>query len=343
MKALQQELSIRPFRDGDERAVVELLNASLGGGPAGIRPPEFFRWKHLANPFGRSFMLVAEADGRIIGLRAFMRWRFRAGEQMFTAVRAVDTATHPDFQGMGIFTRLTRQALEELRGEIDFVFNTPNEKSLPGYLKMGWRIVERVRPWVRVRRPAKVARGFRSLRTVDADREGTPPHLRAAPAGDILRDTEYVSALLQSADSTDAGLQTPRDVAYLQWRYATPPLLDYRAIHVGDGDSLHGLAIFRARPRGILWEATIVELIVRPADNRTASRLLRRVIHSGLVDHVTCLFPGRSNAARAARRHAFLPAPVGRTLVVNPLRDGLSPDPGRPESWALSLGDLEVF
>ena len=93
---------------------------------------------HPVDPFGRSFMLVAETDGRIVGLRAFMRWEFVAGDRRFRAVRAVDTATHPDHQGKGIFSRLTLEALDSLRDQADFIFNTPNEKSLPGYLKMGW-------------------------------------------------------------------------------------------------------------------------------------------------------------------------------------------------------------
>ena len=125
-------VDVRPYRDADEQAVLGLLNDALGGGPAGTRPAEFFRWKHLENPFGRSFMLVAEADGRIVGLRAFMRWEFVAGDRRFRAVRAVDTATHPDHQGKGIFSRLTLEALDSLRDQADFVFNTPNEKSLPG-------------------------------------------------------------------------------------------------------------------------------------------------------------------------------------------------------------------
>ena len=135
---------------------------ALGGGPAGTGPAEFFRWKHLENPFGRSFMLVAEADGRIVGLRAFMRWEFVAGDRRFRAVRAVDTATHPDHQGKGIFSRLTLEALDALRDQADFVFNTPNEKSLPGYLKMGWQVVGRVPIRIRVRRPIRFATRARS-------------------------------------------------------------------------------------------------------------------------------------------------------------------------------------
>ena len=89
-------ISLRPFRDEDQPAVLELLGASLGGGPAGRRPPEFFRWKHLENPFGRSYMLLAEAEGRLVGFRSFMRWRFDLAGESVRAVRAVDTATHPD-------------------------------------------------------------------------------------------------------------------------------------------------------------------------------------------------------------------------------------------------------
>jgi hypothetical protein len=39
----------------------------------------------------------------------------------------------------------------------------------------------------------------------------------------------------------------------------------------------------------------------------------------------------------------FVRAPRGMTFVVNPLGESLDPDPQRLESWALSLGDVEVF
>src|SRR5207247_2560043 len=123
----------------------------------------FFRWKHVDNPFGRSFMLVAEAEERILGLRAFMRWRFAAGGREVGAVRAVDTATHPDFQGRGIFSLLTRAALDSLPADVGFVFNTPNEKSGPGYLKMGWHEVGRIPIAIRVRNPMGFVRRARSL------------------------------------------------------------------------------------------------------------------------------------------------------------------------------------
>jgi GNAT superfamily N-acetyltransferase len=339
---MNQVQTIRSYRDDDEPRVLALMEASLGSGPAGARSSEFFRWKHLENPFGRSFMLVSELDDRIIGLRAFMRWRFVAGERTYEAVRAVDTATHPQHQGQGVFSALTRAALDSLRQATDLVFNTPNDKSLPGYLKMGWRTVGRVPISVRVHRPVRFARGWRSARTA-SEPTSPPPEVQAIAAEDLLAAEPGVSDLLAASEEPQDGLRTLRSVAFLRWRYAAASRLGYRAVQVEEGGRLQGLAIFRVRPRGRLWESTISDVIVGRGDRSVARRLFREVRRSADVDHLTCTFPTGSVEATVARQAGYVRSPMGMTLVVNALHEGIGPDPQRPDSWALRLGDLEVF
>ena len=336
----QTDVVIRPYRDGDEPGVLHLLSTALGGGPMGRRAPEFFRWKHVDNPFGRSFMLVAESGDRIVGLRAFLRWRFRAGDRTLDAVRAVDTATSPDLQGRGIFSRLTTEAVRHLREDVDLVFNTPNEKSLPGYLKMGWQVAGRVPVRVRARRPLRLAVGWRGQRS--AAPVGAPPAVHAPRAGEVLSDGAAVETLLSSADPGDGRLSTIRDLGYLRWRFASSPL-DYRALTVEGDHGLAGLVLFRVRPRGRLWEATVADLIVPRGARGVARRLLRAVSRSSSVDHLTCSFPPGLLAPGVLARSGFVPVPGGITLAVNVLRPGVEPDPLDLGSWALSLGDLEVF
>ena len=343
MNRVKSSVHIRPWQDGDLPSVLDLLQASLGEGAEGSRSERFFRWKHLDNPFGPSFMLIAESDGRPVGLRAFMRWRFRAGGRTVTAVRAVDTATHPDHQGQGIFSRLTRQAITTLHDEVELVFNTPNEKSLPGYLKMGWRTVGRIPIVIGTRRPLRVARGFRSIR--DSVTPSWPkPEQTSETAADALADALPIAGLLSARQhGASERIATDDSLEYLRWRYASAPFLDYRAIRDEGSDGLRGLAIFRLRPRGRLWECTVAELIVEDGDVRTAGRLLRRIGKTAGADHVAASFPTGSAQASAARRHGFLRAPGGLTMVVNPLAGDIRPDPMRQSSWALRLGDLEVF
>jgi len=333
------EVVFRPYRTDDEAAVLACLEASLGGGPAGKRPREFFHWKHMANPFGSSLMLVAEADGRIAGLRAFMRWRFRAGSDSFDAVRAVDTATHPDFRGGGIFQRLTLAALDMLRHEgVDLVFNTPNPDSLRGYLKMGWKIVGRMPISIRVLRPAR----FIARSRAQVPLNGEPPAPTAPPAREVLASGEIED--LVRDHPVDARFHTDRTAEYLRWRYADAPLLDYRAVTHRDRDGrLDGLSIYRVRPRGGRWEATLAELVTRPGDRTVTRETLRAVHRTCHADHVACHFPRGSDAAAAARRAGYVRVPGGMVFVTRPVREKLDPNPMDQDSWALSVGDLEVF
>lgn len=331
---------LRPYRDADEAEILDLLRLSLGGGPGGERSPGYFRWKHLENPFGRSYMLVAKSDDRIVGFRALMRWRFHVEDRVLEAVRPVDTATHPDHRGHGVFSMLTRAALDALQGEVDLVFNTPNPESLAGYKKMGWQVVGDLRPTVRVSRP--FGRPPSSGGAEDTSRMAHP--MIAAPtATECLADDEGLVRLIETAEVPVAGLSTPLSAGYLRWRYGAAPLLDYHAVREEQRGELVGVALFRPRRQGRRWGLVVSQILVRPGDARTARSLLKRVRCSTHPAFVATLFPRRSTAARATRSLLSIPSPRTITLAVNPLRADLRPDPLLRSSWALSTGDLEVF
>ena len=335
----RSQVDVREYRDDDEEEVLALLARALGPGPAGARTSEFWRWKHVTNPFGRSFVLVARIDGAIVGVRPFMRWGFHAGGKTYTSVRAVDTATDPDHQGKGIFSKLTRAALDALREEIDFVFNTPNDKSGPGYLKLGWSEVGNVPIRVRVKNPLRFAKGLRSIGHSDG-REPVATTTEATSAADILSDAAAVERAIARSTEPEGRFATPRSAPYLRWRYAQASFFDYRAIQLPQD---RGFAIFRVRSRGSLREAVVTEVVVPAGDIAAAASLLRRVSQASHVDHVAAAFPSGTAARNAMTRTAFLPAPGGMHLVVNTLDRSMTPDPTQLGSWALSLGDLEMF
>jgi GNAT superfamily N-acetyltransferase len=328
----------------DESAVLALLFDSLAGGPTGERTPEFFRWKHEQSPFGSSPTLVAEHEGKVVGLRTFMRWEFGVGDETVRAVRAVDTATDEAHRGRGIFRLLTLALVDDLTGKIDFIFNTPNSSSLPGYLKMGWQQVGDVPIHVRPVRLVRFLRGIRSAREVtpasDEDRSRCP----LPGAGDVLEGLTGLDGLLDdvlAGDAASGALHTRRTADYLRWRYVDAPGLDYRAMPLTSGGTLQGLAIARPRRRGALRELTLSELLVRPGDTVSARRLLAGLRRSG-CDHVAAHFaPGTAGAATATRS-GYLRAPIGMTLTTRVLGDPPA-DPRLMDSWRLSVGDLEVF
>ena len=138
-------IELRPAEVDDRTQILSLLATSLGW-EIDDAFAELFEWKHGRNTFGRSPAWVATHERRVIAFRTFLRWRFEHPDgSPRNAVRAVDTATHPDYQGRGLFRRLTLHGISEMRETgVDFVFNTPNDQSRPGYLSMGWSMVGRI-------------------------------------------------------------------------------------------------------------------------------------------------------------------------------------------------------
>ena len=188
--------SIRPLTRADSEPALALMRQALGSSLL-PRTLEFWNWKHFLNPFGHSPGLVAEANGNMVGLRVFLRWRWHSGNEAYEALRAVDTATHPDWRRRGIFRELTSQLVEIARDDkVSIIFNTPNAASRAGYLKMGWSSVGRVPVYFRPCRLMPIVR--RILRPKNPS-STTVPGPSSLPPIERLLEQEHLPTLLEIA------------------------------------------------------------------------------------------------------------------------------------------------
>jgi hypothetical protein len=321
-------IQIRQASVADLDAIVKLARTSLGWNAD--NDALFFRWKHFENPFGESPMWTASSNDRIVGFRTFLRWEFQGPDgRSLRAVRAVDTATDPDFQGRGIFRRLTLHGIEELSHEgVRAVFNTPNSKSLPGYLKMGWHVVGR--PHVVVKPRSITSLGRLAGARTSAARQPIEVAAGVAP-GDAFQDEVSVATLL-SRLSPRTGLATVYSRDYLSWRYGFAPL-GYRVVLSSDSPA-DGLAVFRLRRRGSAVEATVCEVLIPDGRSGVEQRLMKRIASIREADYLLRI-------DRRPWAHRFIRLPkVGPVLTFRSL-DG-SPVPTM-DGFSLTMGDLELF
>ena len=123
-------MNIRAGIPEDTNSIIELLKKSLGESTI-PKSEALWNWKHIKNPFGKSYILLAEENSELIGVRAFMQWKWLWKGKIYKTVRAVDTATHPEHQGKGVFKKLTLQQAEICKKDgVDFIFNTPNKTKI---------------------------------------------------------------------------------------------------------------------------------------------------------------------------------------------------------------------
>lgn len=325
-KLTPADLEIRSAQPEDDPVVIPMLRESLKKGDD-PHYEAFLHWKHRENSFGESAAWVALHEGRAVGYRTLMRWRFVNDEgKKVTAVRAVDTATHPDYQGLGIFRTLTLRGVSELTLAGDgIVFNTPNDQSRPGYLKMGWSVVRRLPVGVLPANPAALPKMARSKVPANLWSEETSV---GWPAAEAFTDRGFAEALLQHAPAK--GFRTDRTPEHLAWRTSFGPLR-YRVL-LASTDPAEGGVVFRLRRRGDTVEAAIIEQLV--PDYRTGARLVARVLRETGADYAIGLRTGPSAG--------LVPLPVpgaGPLLTSRPL--AASPPPA--SAWCLTLGDIELF
>lgn len=353
MTQVTSDYTVRGYRSEDEAQVLELVRRSLGESDIHQRTPAIWRWKHLFSPFGPSHVWVACDDsGQLIGLRCFMQWELKSGEHRVRAARAVDTCTHPNFRRKGIFSTLTRSAVDAARAEgIHLVFNTPNNDVLPGYLKLGWRYVATVQPLIKVLHPPRFVRGLLSSRLgKQKSRANSPEEFfreQPTPVQTLFERGDALDRLIQLNDQSSyryGSLRTHRSGAYLHWRYGEHPSIPYWTVFVEHDGELKGCVIFRTNTRYRMKEVVLCELILAEPNQELAHFLLARLKSALRADYLVGYFPEGSFPRRTLDRWGFRTVPrLGMNFAVSTLDPNLPQDPQLFNNWNLSLGDLELF
>lgn len=334
---------IRPADEGDFDAMVALARTALGAGV--LTSADYWRWKHHASPFGTSPAFVAVDQNDIpVGLRVFLRWRWRTGDRDIDAVRAVDTATHPDWRRRGIFRALTDRLVDAARDEgVAFVFNTPNDQSRPGYLKMGWRDVGRVPIRALPLRPARAASRLAAARL--GHRTEVDGFTDDGSVAALLADPQLAD-VLAGLHADEPRLHTRLTPEFLRWRYHDIPGHTYRARwHFSGGEG--GFVIARRRGRGGLDETAIACVGATPGaiGRRLARKALVELCGESESDYVIASSASGTPEAVVLAEGLFAPAPtsVGPRFVARPLLEATTVDPTRWESWRCQIGDFELF
>ena len=302
-------MQIREAKEADIPSIVELLKISLG---ESLMPKTeaFWRWKHIDNPFGKSPVLLAFDNEKLIGVRAFMRWEWVMGNEVLKAVRAVDTATHPDYQGKGIFSKLTLQLVEQCEKEgLHFIFNSPNKISKPGYLKMGWETLGRMKLFIK---PILSLNGKNKM-------------------VDLLKlDERRIESL--HTDESNRIITKPTH-SFLKWRYESNPNVKYNIIQ--DESTQPGyLTIFRLKPYRFGTEFRICDEYCNESINRNEYRdRLNESIRESGANVVT--------SAKALPGFFSIGLDRGPEITIrklSSLHNSLS-----FSNWLPTLGDMEVF
>ncbi|GMQ26617.1 hypothetical protein Aoki45_33000 [Algoriphagus sp. oki45] len=311
-------MQIRKGTPEDLPGIIDLLRISLGESLI-PKSAELWQWKHENNPFGASPILLAEEGGQLVGIRAFLKWEYQYKSKTISACRAVDTAVHPDFQGKGIFTTLTLQLIEEIKKEgVDLIFNTPNKKSTPGYLKMGWE------KWNRL--PLQIGLNWNSF------------FLKANEL--IFSDWDSLGSIIEKLESQSPEINlvhTRLRPGYIFWRYRYCPLFPYH--FVSDGENY--LLIYRLKKNSWGKEFRICDFFIVDRNRKSLLSQVQKELKSiARSSGARWISVSGQKSDESWRLISSPTLPIGPLITLRDLGKGINP---LSLPWAWSLGDLELF
>jgi hypothetical protein len=121
---LDRDFSVRPYAQGDEEEIVQLLTLVFGRWPhfdIPCHPLEHWRWKYLSNPVGR-VITVAESMEGMIGCFHEPLLNVKIGDRFFLCSQGADQAVHPGYRRLGAYTQM-RELAKRIRLDMGVGFH----------------------------------------------------------------------------------------------------------------------------------------------------------------------------------------------------------------------------
>ncbi len=304
-----------------QRAAFTELLAERGASDDFITP-EFFRWKYCPPAGSTKIALVRQGD-RIVASNGMYPVVIRSGSSRLKGWQSCDTATAPDSRRQGHFGSCLR-ALVAALGEDEVFFGFPNQNSMRGFLKLGWRENALVTAWIT---PLPIpSLGFTG-RVTEVTRFGTGIDDLVEPFA-----TEF-SAMFE------------RNAAYLNWRYADRPFADYNLLEHATRGATDGFAVVRREPVMGRWVTLVMELWADSAvAHRSLIRAIRRLAWRQRAPFLAMLCMG--TAERPLRRAGFMPVPsrlLPKRQVLMGMGSGARSTALMKGPWRIQTGDWDAF
>ncbi len=330
---MEKGFKIRESVADDDDKIISLVKLCLGD--KSIRSVNFWNWKHTKNPYGKSYILLAFDEDKLIGLRTFMKWEWQINNKTYKCVRAVDAATHPDYRRKGLFSLLTESVLDIMKKEgVDFVFNTPNSKSLAGNLKMGWKELGKSNLFVKIGNPFEIL--YNRIFKKKFDTKNIAIQHRLTEEANILKVMSFFDNQLMANENN---LAKPVNLDYFLWRYKDVPVYQYGCY---TSDSF--ILFFRLLKKGRINELRICDLIINKTKNKIEfKKAINQLLKSYRADLATLTVEGNLELETIAKRNGFMNyGNKGLTVVLKTVNQDIDSFLDR-KKWAWTSGDLELF
>ncbi len=298
------------------------------GQPAETRA--HYEWKFkTSNLQGiQSFEAAAWEGDQMIGYYAALPFFYRIGKNRALAGMVCDVMTHSHARGKGIFTKLGRYSIDQLKlASFDFVSGFPIRPDvLPGHIKVGWKVAFKLPLYLRVFRADSILRskglslfvipinlGVRLYQgffgVIDSILEIQSKEIGKRYRKKILSVQEWaqhpaLERFIENWRNTvDNSLE--KSTSFYQWRLGAPET-NYKILTVEMGTSITAAAITRLAPLHGVKTLAVIDWMTLPDHPQAARQLHQQLRTEALQSGAEVI--GTMMSATQAKKYGLLSA-----------------------------------
>lgn len=356
-------ITVRKYISGDEKQIIRLFHEVFKKHMGKTESFKHWNWEYKKNPNKQLFILLATDNDKVVGHYSVIPVKMKIKNEELITSLSLDTMTHEDYRGKGIFPLLANKLYKEIgKMGIPITYGFPNKYSIkPIIKKCGWfeitdlpiyvlplNFTNLINRYIKSRFFSKyVGNLLNFLTNLFLKKYKIPNRIK------IHRITEFDKSFddLWNLIKKELKIGVIRDSNYLNWRYIQKPEDNYNIFVIKDKKILKGYIILKTEVRYGLRIGLIIDLLTVPSQFNYENYLINYSIFyfkKKRADIITIIMFPHSRYFEALIHNKFIK--MIKFLFPEEIHFGVRKNDNKidfklfknPTNWYLTWGDTDV-
>lgn len=311
----------KDFTIGSEKNILKLFSDSFGRD----LPLDYWTWRYLNNPQNKLLIKLAEDIdlNKLVAHYALSPTEVFINGVKFNSAISMTTMTHPDYQGLKLFTSLANQLYKENSDKLDLIYGVPNDNSLKGFIKhLGFNLISEIYTYKLDSLKLKVS--------------------KSDSCSEITRFKSSLDNLIENAYNKYPVILS-RNIQHLNWRYVDNPSNTYRKFCISHGEQVTGYIVTKHYRNLKVNEVDIVDIL---SENS--------IVFEELICHVIAIYKEQNitnfniwmndmNYVHSLKKIGFELSDDSFHFISKKNSDKINASVDDFSNWYITMGDIDIF
>ncbi|MBE6059798.1 MAG: GNAT family N-acetyltransferase [Clostridium sulfidigenes] len=312
-------LTHKDYKCGDENEILMLFQKSFNR----IMDISFWKWRYKENILNKYMIRIAKDGDNVVAHYAVSPTELFINGKLFNSAISMTTMTHPNYRGLGLFTKLASELLESHSEDLDVIYGVPNNNSINGFVNhLDFKhISDIIVMEIDLRKTTfKLANQCLEIKKFDFRFD------------ELLDKIKYKYTVMLSRCSK-----------YLNWRFCNNPVNKYTILTYQSNGELLGYAVIKVFVNESVLVGDIVDIIA--VDTNVFCKLIESVCCKFYEKGITSakIWMNDNEFIKALRNIGFIQTDETFHFIVKSNNKKVPNEIQDFNNWYLTMSDIDIF